>query len=197
MSDIGTENRNRSSRRNRFATAWDQASVNHLQPLDPERGPENALESQSRHDVLFVLGQEIAAALPGYHERRCRSEALADLACIFRVRTLFADAEKADAQRAAVWRGQPPGELVDVALEQLENALVIGLGKTPRSERARALREHDLAKATDTMRLAIALGLTDISKVRSHPDARCILSRKELEPLLMDMALPDWPFGDP
>jgi serine/threonine-protein kinase len=158
-------------------------------------GQANALESQSRHDVLFVLGQERAAALPGYHERRFRSEALADLACIFRGRRLFAEAEKADAERAAVWEGKPLSELVDTALEQLESALLIGLGKTPLSDRAKAVRELDLAKAADTVRLAIALGLTDLSKVRSHPDARFLLSRKELEPLLMDMAFPDRPFA--
>jgi tetratricopeptide (TPR) repeat protein len=160
-------------------------------------GQGNALESQSRHDVLFVLGQEITAASPGYHERRCRSEALADIACMFRGQRLFAEAEKADAERAAVWEGKPLSELVDTALEQLESALLIGLGKTPLSDRARAVRELDLAKAAGTVRLSIALGLTDLSKVRSHPDARFLLSRKELEPLLMDLAFPDRVFADP
>jgi len=40
-----------------------------------------------------------------------------------------------------LWKGHPPNELVDIALDDLEIALAIGLGKTPLSDRARAVRE--------------------------------------------------------
>jgi serine/threonine-protein kinase len=157
---------------------------------------ELARERQSRQDVLYVLGLEPAPASAGFPERKCRSEALADLACVFRARKLLADADKADGERAALWKGHPPSELVDVALDQLNSALLIGLGKTPLSDRAKAVRESELAKAADSLRLAIVQGWSDLSKIRSHPGARFLLSREDLELPFMDMAFPERPFAD-
>ena len=93
--------------------------------------------------------------------------------------------ERAPAQRA----GRP-------GFHAVGRALVIGYGKTPVSDRARAVRELELEQAAECVRLAIARGFNDLRKLRSHPDSRFLLSRDELKPLIMDMAFPDWPFGD-
>jgi tetratricopeptide (TPR) repeat protein len=91
-------------------------------------------------------------------ERRWRSEALWDLARVLRAKKLVAEAAMADGERMALWKERPPNELADLALKQLERALVIGYGKTPVSDRARAVRELELAQAADNVRLAIVRG---------------------------------------
>ena len=102
----------------------------------------------------------------------------------------------ADAQRAALWKGRPRGELADVALGQLDGAVVIGLGKKPISDRARAVRELELAKAADSLGLAVTEGFNDLRKIRSHPGLQYLLARKDLEVLFMDMAFPAQPFAN-
>jgi tetratricopeptide (TPR) repeat protein len=159
-------------------------------------GQENAHIRQSRQDVLHVLGLEPATATVGFAERWCCSEALANLARVLRAKKLFAEAGAADAQRAVLWKRHPPSELVDVALRQLDGALVIGLGKTPVSDRARAVRELELAKAADSLGLAVTEGFNDLRKIRSHPGLQFLLARKNLEVLFMDMAFPAQPFAN-
>jgi hypothetical protein len=109
---------------------------------------------------------------------------------------LLAEAEKADGERLALWEGRPPAELVDMALAQLDRALVIGFGRTPESDRASAVRELELEHASANIRLAVSRGFRDLRTLRSHPDSAFLLSREDLRPFIMDMAFPAWPFGD-
>jgi serine/threonine-protein kinase len=153
-------------------------------------------QSQSRHDVMYVLGLVSAAGEVGVEERGLCSEALWDLARVLRAQKRAADAATADDELAALWSRSPSSELVDLAFRQLERALVIGYGKTPLSDRARAVRELDLAQAADNLRLAFARGFHDLRKLGSHPDSTFLLSREDLPLLIMDMAFPDWPFAD-
>ena len=153
-------------------------------------------ERRSRRDVLYVLGLPPIAGGAGALERRWRSEALWDLARVLRARKLLAEADKADGERVALWKDRPPSELVDVALQQLERALVIGYGKTPISDRARTVRELELAQAAANLRLAVSRGFNDLRKLRSHPDSTFLLSREDLRLPIMDMAFPMRPIVD-
>ncbi len=134
--------------------------------------------------------------LESVEERQWRSEALWDLARVLRAKKLVAEAAPADGERTALWKERPPGDLIDLAFKQLERALVIGYGKTPVSEPARAVRELELAQAAENVRLAIELGFNDLHKLRSHPDSTFLLTREDLKLLLLDMAFPDRPFAN-
>ena len=72
---------------------------------------------------------------------------------------------------------------------------MIGYGKTPVSDRARATRELDLDQAAANIKLAVARGFRDLSKLRSHADSAFLLSRDDLKVLLMDISFPDRPFA--
>jgi eukaryotic-like serine/threonine-protein kinase len=157
---------------------------------------ERALERRSRRDVLYVLGLPPVAGGAGGLERWWRSETLWDLARVLRARKLFADAGRVDGDRVALWNERAPSELVDVAFRQLDRAVVIGFGKTPISDRARAVRELELAQAAANIRLAVSRGFNDLRKLRSHPDSSLLLSREDLKLAIMDMAFPDRPFGE-
>jgi eukaryotic-like serine/threonine-protein kinase len=154
-------------------------------------------ERQSRRDVSYVMGSGPVAGDVGIETRRYRSEALWDRARVLRAKNRPAEALVADGDRLALWQTRPPAELVDVALKQLERAVVIGYGKTPVSIRASAVRQLELELACESVRLAISLGLKDPGKLRSHPDSSFILSREDIKLLIMDMVFPDRPFGDP
>jgi len=157
---------------------------------------ESAEKHRSHSDVLYVLGLAPDPGEMGVEQRRWRSEVLWDLARVLRALKLRAEAEKADGEREAMWQERPPGELVGLAFRLLERALLIGYGKTSVSDRARAVRELELAEAADCLRLAISRGFNDLRKLRSHPDSTFLLSRDDVKPLIMDMAFPDRPFGD-
>jgi serine/threonine-protein kinase len=159
----------------------------------PEQTPID--KAQSRRDVSYVMGLGTVAGDLGIEKRAWRSESLRDLARIQKAKNLTAEAAKSDAERADLVIATPPSELVDRALVQLDRALIIGYGKTPVSDRARDVRELELAQAADNVRSAIARGLHDLGKLRNHPDASFLLARKELAPLLMDVAFPDQPFA--
>ncbi len=119
-----------------------------------------------------------------------------DLARVLRALKRRAEADKADGERVTIWKERPPGEMVGLAFDLLNRALVIGYGKTPISDRARAVRELELEQASECVRLAIERGFNDLPKLRSHPDSPFLLSRAEVKPLIMDMAFPAWPFAD-
>jgi tetratricopeptide (TPR) repeat protein len=156
---------------------------------------ETAQDRQKRGAVLYVLGLAADAGDAGTLERGWRSEALWDLARVLRAQKLFAEADKADSERLAIWSEPPPNELVNLAFRLLERAIVIGYGKTPVPDRARTIRDLELDQAAQCIRLAISRGFNDLRKLCSHPDATFLLSREDVKPLIMDLALPDRPFG--
>jgi eukaryotic-like serine/threonine-protein kinase len=151
----------------------------------------------SRRDVLYVMGTSESALGSGDVDRGWCSEALWDLARVLKAQKRLPEAETALRARAALWRDRPPDELIDLAFSQLDRALVIGFGNTSVSERARAIRELELEQADDNVLLAIARGFKDLRKLRSHPESEFLVSRADLEPLIMDLALPDQPFAGP
>ena len=155
---------------------------------------QSALERRVRRDVLYVMGIMQNDGDAATEERRWRSETLWDLARVQRALELREEAEKSDRERALLWKDRPPGEQVDVALSQLDRALVIGYGKTPVSDRAGAVRELDLNQAAANLKSAIARGFRDIRKLSSHPGSEFLLSREDLKLPLMDIAFPDRPF---
>jgi serine/threonine protein kinase/tetratricopeptide (TPR) repeat protein len=169
-------------------------SLLRLQPNHAIPEADSGRESRSHREVLYVLGQAPNADEEAAVERRLRSEALWSLARVLRALKLPQQAESADAERVALSREHPPGELVAMAITQLDWALVIGYGKTPVSDRARAVRELDLDQAAANLRLAISRGFRDIRKLRNTPDATFLLSREDLKLPIMDMAFPDRPF---
>jgi len=156
---------------------------------------EIAQEGRAGRDVLYVLGSAPNGGELGALERRWRSDVLWDLARVLRTQNLLVEADKFDGERAALWKDHPPGELVDLAFNQLERALVIGFGKTPVSDQGRAVRELELVQAADSVRLAISRGFNDLRRLRSHPDSTFLLSREDVKLAIMDMAFPERPFG--
>jgi serine/threonine-protein kinase len=159
-------------------------------------GKETADRRRVDPDVRYVLGIAPDAGDLGAEERRWRSEALWDLARVLRFLKRPDEANKAEDERVALWMDRPSGELVDIVLWQLDRALVIGFGRTPVSDLGRSVRQLDLDQAAANLKLAIAWGFRDLRKLRSHPDADFLLARDDLKLPIMDLALPDWPFGD-
>ena len=129
--------------------------------------------------------------------REWRSEALWELARILRVLNDAAEADRVDARRVALWRDRPPGELATLALKETSLAASIGYGKTPVPPAALAVRQLDLDQAVANLRLAVARGFRDLRMLQAHPDYQVLLSREDIKLLIMDMAFPDRPFGDP
>ncbi len=107
-----------------------------------------------------------------------------------------ADAVRIDAQRVALWRDRPPGELVALALKETSLAALIGYGKTPVPRIAVSARELDLDLAASHLKLAIARGFRDFRMVQSDPDSQLLLSRADLKLLFMDLAMPARAFAD-
>ncbi len=145
-------------------------------------------------DILTPLG---SSAKADREDRERLSEALWQLARIDRAVGKSADALRADARREALWRDRPPGELATLALKETSQATLIGYGKTPVPPTAVAVRELDLDQAASNLQLAVARGFRDVHTLRSHPDFWILLSKDDLKLLIMDMAFPDRPFGDP
>ncbi len=157
--------------------------------------PQQARPLLERSVDLFR--QEANRALPVglVLEREWHSEALWDLARVFRALKLPAEAERAEAERIELWKARPPEELVALALKQTTRANLIGYGKTPVSAQAEAVRERDLKQAASEVILAIARGFKDLGTLKSHPDSDALLSRKDLASALEDLAFPRNPFG--
>jgi eukaryotic-like serine/threonine-protein kinase len=136
-------------------------------------------------EPLTRLPSELAGA------REWLTEALQARARALRALKRNAEADKADADRAALWKGQPAQRLADLALSQTSRAAVIGYGKTLVTGKARAARDADLDLAADNLKLAINLGFTDVARLQSKPDSAILMERADIQPLLMDLALPE------
>ncbi len=166
-------------------------------PIPATSGKESASDRRAHRDVRYVLGLVPEDGDVSAEARRWRSEALWTLARVLRALKRPDKAAKADVERLSLWNDRPPIELVDLAFVELDRAVVIGFGKTPVSDRARAVREFDLDQAVMNVKLAIARGFRDLSKLRSHPDSMFLLARDDLKLPIMDMALPAQPVREP
>jgi hypothetical protein len=121
------------------------------------------------------------------------SEALWQLSRIDRALDNFPDADRFEAQRAALWRGRPAADIAALALKEVSRATLIGYGKTPIPDRAKAVRALDLDLAAADLRLAISGGLTDLTLIRSHPDSAFLLERDDLKALFKGLEAPGGP----
>ncbi len=159
--------------------------------LAEERKPEAALPllAQAR-EILTPL---CSAAKAGQEDRQRLSEALWQLARIDRDLGKAADAARIDAERLALWTGRPAKELADLALQEAGRITVIGYGKTPDSEQARSIRDHDLDLAAADLRLAISQGFTDLAQLRSNPDSSALLERDDMKSLIKGLEATDRP----
>jgi serine/threonine-protein kinase len=163
------------------------------EPTTP--GEEGTARRRAGRDVLYVLGIVPPDGDVAIEAQRWQSEALWDLARVLRALKRPRDAKDADSQRIALWNTRPPAELADMAMRQLDRAVLIGYGKTAIPVPARAVRELDLDQAAANLELAIALGFSDLHKLKSHPDATFLLSREDLKLPIMDIAFPDRSFA--
>ena len=159
------------------------------------REPENARPLLER--AVKTLSDASVSPTDEARRREWRSEALWELARILRVLNDTAEADRVDARRVALWQDRPPGELATLALKETTLAASIGYGKTPVPPAALAVRELDLDQAAANLQLAVARGFRDLRMLQSHPDSQVLLSREDIKLLIMDMAFPDRPFGDP
>ena len=126
--------------------------------------------------------------------REWLTEALQERARILRTMKQNAEAEKADAERMALWKGRPARELAALALTQAGRAALIAYGKPQGPEKLSSARSRDLDPAATNLKLAIAQGFTDLSMLRSDFDAAILLDRDDIKSLLRDIAFPEWPF---
>jgi eukaryotic-like serine/threonine-protein kinase len=114
-------------------------------------------------------------------ERERRSETLWYLSRVLRDLTLVADAARFDAERTDLWKTRAPGELVAFALKHLDQAKLIGYGKTPLSSRAAVVRDLDLDQAANEVILAISNGFKDLGKLKSAPEWQFLLRRADVK----------------
>ncbi len=168
-----------------------------LQPrLDqPPADTKSGVHYRSHSDLARILGLATEPEADVLR-RRWRSEALWDLARVLRALKLRGEAEKTDRERVAAWKERPPEELIDLALDLLDRAILVGQGKTSLSDQARSVRDLELEQASECVRLAIARGFNNLPKLRSHPDSTILLTRDQVQPLIMDLGFPAWPFGE-
>jgi eukaryotic-like serine/threonine-protein kinase len=113
-----------------------------------------------------------------------RSDALWDLGRVLRALELTAKADHALQERRDLLKTRTGDELVDLALERLGRATLIGYGKSPVSDQAIAVRKLDLAQAADLVVLALSQGIKNTGKLRSHPDSNLLLERDDLRSLI-------------
>jgi tetratricopeptide (TPR) repeat protein len=114
--------------------------------------------------------------------REWLTEALQERARILRTLNQNAEADKVDAERIALWKARPAQELAALALAQAGRAGLIGYGKTPIPDKARAARSLDLAAAN--LKLAIDQGFADLPMLRSDRDAAILLDRDDIKTLI-------------
>jgi hypothetical protein len=138
-----------------------------------------------------ILSPRVTPSSPDATERECLTETLWELARILRTLKRGPEADQIDARRVALWKGRPPGELVDLALKQVERAALVGYGKTPASGPPKTIRELDLDQAASSLTLAVSQGLTDLDKLQTHRDSNLLLSRDDVKSLLKRVKGPE------
>jgi hypothetical protein len=96
-------------------------------------------------------------------------------------------ADKSDAERLALWEGQPGQGLANLGLVQVGRAALIGYGKTPLVGTGRQARDLELDLAAMNLKLAITRGFTDVPLLRSRPESTVLLERDDVKPLIRDL----------
>ena len=111
------------------------------------------------------------------HRRQWKGAALWELAHTLHALNKTSEAERVDAQRVALWRDRPPGELATLALQQTSLAAVIGYGNTSVPPLALSIRERDLDQASANL-AGHGRGFRDLRTLQSHPDSQMLLSKR-------------------
>lgn len=152
-------------------------------------GPAANLLAQARG----ILDPMVAAAGATGPARFRLSEVLWELARLERRAGNTGAADRLDPRRRKLWTGRPPAELVRLAIDEITSAARVGYGRTPLSGTAASARRRDLDLAADHLRLAVALGLTDLSMLRKNLDVGLVLARSDLPAILYDAGFPEDP----
>jgi tetratricopeptide (TPR) repeat protein len=162
------------------------------------RESESLADLKQTNTALETLDKAITiwsklAAIPAVPDivSKGLSESLWERARLLRASGKSADAEKLDLQREALWKGRAAGELVALADEEASRATLIGLGATPISEEGQYVRQLDLDQAAAHLRLAIGLGYSDLTILRSNPRLAPLLLRDDIKPLIMRLETTD------
>jgi serine/threonine-protein kinase len=121
------------------------------------------------------------------------SEALWNLARLLRSRGDEQGASQMDRERNDLWKDRPAAELVDLAKLQAARAQEIDPNSMQPSELSEWVRKLDLDQAAESIKLAIKLGASDISKLKNNPDLAAILEREDVKPLLQSPHTSDKP----
>jgi hypothetical protein len=143
---------------------------------------ERALENLSPR--VTPPSQDVAA-------RECLTETLWELARVVRILNRGTEADAIDARRAAIWKGRPADELINLTLKKLEWATQVGYGKIPASGPAKTIRDLDLDQAASTLSLAVHEGWTDLPKLKAHRDSDVLLARENVKSLIKPLESPD------
>jgi eukaryotic-like serine/threonine-protein kinase len=140
-------------------------------------------------DALKSL-QQAAATIKSTREpstrgsRACLTEALQARAWILRSVHQDTAADNVDAERLALWEGQPVDELANLAITQTGRAALVGYGTAPAVGQGLRARDIDLDLAAANLTLAIARGFTDLVTIRSKLEAPLLLDRGDIKLLI-------------
>ncbi len=137
-----------------------------------------------------ILSRAVAAPDADDPSRERLSESLWELARVLRSLGEPARANQRDRERSALWNKQNAAKLARLALAQATRASMIGLGKTPLGDGARAVRELDLAQAAANLRQAIELGFSDLGMLNENRAAAMLLGRADLQPFIKRLESP-------
>lgn len=152
-------------------------------------GPAANLLAQAS-GILDPLVADAGATDPA---RRRLSEVLWEQARLARRASRANEADRLDDRRRELWSGRPTAELVRLAIEEITLAARVGYGRTPLAGPADSARRRELDLAADHLRLAVALGLTDLSALRGNRDFGLVLGRPDLPAILYDAGFPHDP----
>jgi serine/threonine-protein kinase len=123
------------------------------------------------------------------------SEALWNLARLLRSRGDEQGARQMDRERSNLWKDRPAAELVDLAKLQAARAEEIGPNGMQPSKLSKRVRKLDLDQAAESIKLAIKLGVGDITKLKNNPGIAPIIEREDVKPLLQPPHTSDKPTG--
>jgi hypothetical protein len=144
--------------------------------------------------AVKILEPLVAAAANDPRPRRRLTEALWAMSRLSSRTGGTGEADRLEAERQALWRGRPPGELAELAMEETTEAARVGYGRVPVNDRAEAVRRLGLELAAANLRLAVDTGFRDFSALRRNRDATLMLLRPDVRTLVDALGFPEDPF---
>jgi tetratricopeptide (TPR) repeat protein len=150
---------------------------------------EKALELLARAVGVWTSLVSVSPSAP--LAREGQSESLWEQARILRNKGRGTDADRLDADRQALWKGQSPSGLIMLAGEEMSRATVIGYGKTPLTPQGESVRKLELDEAAAHLRLALSLGYRDLAALRADSRLAPLLARDDLKTILENLGKAD------